>query len=104
MAAAATIHRLLSELPREETYGLRAQLARAAVSLPANIAEGQARHGTRECLHFPGDARGSLAELEALTMLRLSFGFPSEGAAQCALNHCEEVSQLLIGLARALRR
>ena len=104
MALAGTIYRCSSQLPKEETYGLRSQLTRAAVSIPANIAEGQARHGTGEFLHFLGIARGSLAELETLTTLcgNLSF-FPQE-TVETVLNDCEEVGKLLTGLVKSLRR
>ena len=50
--------------PREETYGLAAQMRRAAVSIPSNIAEGKGRYSRKELLQFLVNARGSLLELE----------------------------------------
>ena len=104
MALAETIYQFSSQLPKEETYGMRSQLTRAAVSIPANIAEGQARHGTGEFLHFLGVARGSLAELETLLILcgNLKF-FPTE-TVESALTDCEEIGKLLTGLVKSLRR
>jgi four helix bundle protein len=104
MALAETIYRISSQLPKEETYGLRSQMTRAAVSIPANIAEGQARHGTGEFLNFLGIARGSLAELETLLMLCGKLGFfPSETVTN-ALQDCGEIGRLLTGLVKSLRR
>jgi four helix bundle protein len=61
---ATAIYRLTCDFPREETYGLTAQLRRAAVSVPSNIAEGQGRLTTGEFRHFLGIARGSNFELQ----------------------------------------
>ena len=104
MSLAEKVYRCTPQLPREETFGLRSQLTRAAVSIPANIAEGQARHGTGEFLHFLGIARGSLAELETLLTLcgRLAY-FPPNSVAEL-LSNCEEVGKLLTGLVQSLRR
>ena len=60
------VYRLQRKLPKEETYGLGDQIRRAAVSIPANIAEGHARQHTKEFLQYLAIARGSLAELETL--------------------------------------
>lgn len=104
MALTEMIYRRSSQLPKEETYGLRSQLTRAAVSIPANIAEGQARHGTGEFLHFLGVARGSLAELETLLILCGNLGFFPKATVESVLNDCEEVGKLLTGLVKSLRR
>ncbi len=104
MALAEMIYRISSPLPKEEIYGLQSQMRRAAVSIPANIAEGQARQSTGEFLQFLGIARGSLAELETLVILcgRLNF-FPSE-SVENALKDCDEIGKLLTGLVKSLRR
>ena len=104
MDLAETIYRCLSQLPREETYGMRSQLARAAVSIPANIAEGQARHGRGEFLHFLGVARGSLAELETLLTLCGNLKLLPEANVTDALKRCDEIGRLLTGLVKSLRR
>ena len=58
------IYRVTRTLPREEMYGLTNQLRRAAVSVPSNIAEGQARFSKKEFHHFLSHARGSSVEIE----------------------------------------
>lgn len=58
------IYRVTRAFPRDEMYGLTSQLRRAAVSVPSNIAEGQARFSRKEFHHFLSQSRGSLAEVE----------------------------------------
>jgi four helix bundle protein len=58
------IYRATQAFPRDELYGLTNQLRRAAVSVPSNIAEGQARFSRKEFHHFLSHARGSLVEIE----------------------------------------
>ena len=104
MALAETIYRCSSQLPKEETYGMRSQLTRAAASIPTNIAEGQARHSTGEFLQFLGIARGSLAELETLLILCGNLNLLPQENVNSALSACEEIGKLLTGLVKSLRR
>ena len=64
MEMVAEVYRLTDSFPKREVYGLTDQIRRAAVSVPSNIAEGQAHHNNREFVHFLRHSLGSLAELE----------------------------------------
>jgi four helix bundle protein len=63
---AVEVHRAAARLPAAERFELGSQLRRAAVSVPANIAEGCARHGVAEFAHGVSIALGSLAEVDTL--------------------------------------
>ena len=69
MDLVAEIYRIVKLLPKEETYGLSDQMRRAAVSIPSNIAEGQARNTTREFINYLYTARGSNAELQTQCLI-----------------------------------
>lgn len=59
-------YEITKEFPKNEIYGLTSQLQRAAVSIPTNIAEGQARQYTKEFIQYLSISYGSIAELEIL--------------------------------------
>jgi four helix bundle protein len=63
------VYRLTQLLPRHEQYALADQMRRTAVSVPTNIAEGQARRHKKEFVRFLLIARGSLAELQTLLLI-----------------------------------
>ena len=88
--------------PKEETYGLTSQIRRAAVSVPANIAEGQGRRLTGEFLQFLGNARGSLLELDTHFELSLRLGFVDKENHAGVRRHIQEVGRLINGLMRSL--
>jgi four helix bundle protein len=90
--------------PRDEVYGLTAELRRAAVCVPAKIAEGYDRDNTGSKFQFLRIAQGSLRELQTHLLLaqRLKFGLPD--AIQEALTKCETAAKMLNGLIRSLTK
>ena len=69
------VYDLTSSFPREETYNLISQLRRAALSVPANIAEAQGRYHYAETIHFLYNARGSAEEVRSLLIAALDLKF-----------------------------
>ena len=69
------IYELLKLFPKHETYSLADQIRRAAVSIPANIAEGQARSHRKEFAHFLSISKGSMAELHTLLIVANRLGY-----------------------------
>ncbi|WP_058995879.1 four helix bundle protein [Leptolyngbya sp. NIES-2104] len=91
-------------LPKSEQYGLISQIQRAAVSIPANIAEGKGRRHLGDYLRHLSIARGSLMELETHVLIaeRLSYVTPQQ--ADAVLKLTEEISRLLSSLQQALEK
>jgi four helix bundle protein len=102
MELAKLIYKLTARFPAEEKFGLVAQMRRAAVSVPSNIAEGQARHGTGEFLQFLSHASGSLAELDTQLQLSIDLGHCTAVAAAPAAGLIEELQRMLPALRRSL--
>jgi four helix bundle protein len=86
--------------PKREMYSLSDQMRRAAVSVPSNIAEGQAHYRNREFLHFLRHARGSLAELETQVLIAQRREYLDQAKVNDLLN---ELSRILSGLINSLR-
>jgi len=96
------IYEITASFPNDERFGLTSQLRRAAVSVPANIAEGFARSGTRELLHFLSIASGSLSELD--TLIEISHRQKLIEDAKPVLDHVDRVSALVLALAASLKK
>lgn len=98
MELAQEIHLRSKTFPKEEVYGLTSQLRRAAVSVPSNIAEGQARQGTAEFLNFLSIAQGSLAEVDTQLLLAQRFQYLQPQDATKAASLIVEISKMLASL------
>ena len=98
------VYGLARSLPPEERFGLVAQMQRAAISIPANIAEGQGRKHRKEFVNHLSIARGSLMETETYLLLLGRLGFVSKEGLQGIWHLSQDVGRLLNGLLRALQR
>jgi four helix bundle protein len=96
-------YRLTQALPSEERFGLTVQMRRAAVSIPANIAEGHGRHHREDFRQFLSIARGSLKELETHFVIAERLGFLTKSELRHARSLCDEVSRMLSTLRRKVR-
>ena len=97
------IYTITTKLPKEELFSLTNQMRKAAVSIPSNIAEGQARHSKKEFLRFLGIANGSKAELETQLLLCQKIGYLTDSDILEAMNFLQEIGKMLNTLTRKLR-
>lgn len=102
MEVAVEVYSLVKQLPKEEQFALSSQMRRSAVSIPSNIAEGQARNATKEFVHFLGIANGSKSELETQLMLCTKIGYFSETEIQTTMASLEKVGKMLNALMKNL--
>lgn len=98
------VYRLASMLPKEEVYGLRSQLTRAAVSIACNIAEGQGRMADREFAQYLRIARGSSTELQTLLELVVRIKLFDHSQVSRAEQLADDCSRLIAGLLRKIQR
>src|SRR5581483_1129767 len=96
------VYALSSMFPKEEVYGLTAQIRRAAVSVPSNIAEGQGRWTTGEFVQFLGVAHGSLREIETQMHIAVRLKFVRPEDSHGAFLLAAEVGRLINGLRNSL--
>lgn len=103
MALAKFVYKLSARFPVDERYGLISQVRRAAVSVPSNIAEGQARHTTNEFLQFLSHAQGSLAEVETQLRLSADLGFANAEGIAPGLKEIDELQKMIVTLTKKLK-
>lgn len=97
------VYKLTSRFPKEEVYGITSQIRRCAVSVPSNIAEGQARSSAAQFKHFLSISKGSLAELETQFIIAERLKFISTEDSEIFQNQVNEVGKLLNGLINSLK-
>lgn len=102
MALIAECYRLSSRFPRSEQFGLTVQLRRAAVSVAANIAEGNGRVHRKEYLHHLSMSRGSLSEVETFLAVSRMLGYASVEDLEKGVALANETGRMLTGLRRSL--
>jgi four helix bundle protein len=102
MVLAKVVYSLTRAFPSEEKFGIVAQMRRAAISIPSNIADGQARHTTGEFTQFISHAEGSVAELDTQLILSIDLKFCAASAANPAFELIGELRRMLNALRRKL--
>jgi len=96
-------YKLAKLLPKSEVFGLTSQLQRAAVSIPANIAEGHGREHLGDYLHHLSIANGSLMELETHLLLLVKLSYIPVSQVEPVLRLASEVGRMLAGLINSLK-
>lgn len=102
MELVKTTYRLAETLPQKELFGLSAQIRRAAVSIPANIAEGFGRWHRKEYIHHLRIANGSLKELETHFLIGESLDYLQHAQVVTALQKTAEIGRMLFVLIQKL--
>jgi four helix bundle protein len=90
-------------LPKSESFGLIGQMQRAAVSVPANIAEGHGREHLGDYVRQLSIANGSLMELETHFLIAVQLAYVTRDQTATAMSMASEVGRMLTGLTRKLR-
>ena len=101
MQLVVDVYNLIRLLPKEETYGLSDQMRRAAISIPSNVAEGNARSSQKDMVHFLYIAQGSRAELETQLELCELIGYISKERLEPVLMQTQEIGRMLSGLIKS---
>lgn len=104
MDLAVLIYRLSESFPKQEQYGLTSLIRRAVVSIPSNIAEGRAKHSTRDFMRFVHIAYGSTAEVETQLILAHRLNYISSQEMEPSLDLCAEIGRMLNGLLNGLQQ
>jgi four helix bundle protein len=103
MTVATDCYMLTKVFPRDEAYGMTAQIRRAATSVAANIAEGHGRETRGSLIHFLRVAQGSLKELETHLLLAGEVGLTESSSAGPILDRCDSLGRMLRRLIRSLQ-
>jgi len=96
------IYNLTRAFPAEEKFGLTAQLRRAAIAIPSNIAEGHSRLGAGEFRRFVSIARGSVGEIDTQIAVAVALNFIGADEVASLSAQLDRLSKMLFGLYRRL--
>jgi four helix bundle protein len=104
MSLVEQIYHVTKDFPKEETFGLKGQMRRAAVSVPSNIAEGHAREHIKEYLHHISMAQASLAELETQLEIAKRLGYILSEQFDQINEHTQSIGRQLYALRNSLAK
>ena len=96
------LYKVTDKFPKEEKFGLTSQIRRAAVSVPANVAEGAGRQSQKEFLHFLSNAQGSASELSTELLIAFRLGYISSAEYDAVDQELNEIGRMIVGLCRQI--
>ena len=99
-----SVYKATELFPKEERFGLTSQIRRAAVSIPANVAEGAARNSQKEFIHFLSNAQGSASELETELLIAFRLGYLAEQNHGAIRAEIDSIGRMIVGLSRSVRK
>ena len=97
------IYEITEKFPKEENFGITAQLRRAAISVPSNIAEGLTRKSSKDKLHFLNIAQSSLSEIDTQLEISVRLRYLNEAAYESIQTDLIEIQMMLSGLSRSIQ-
>jgi four helix bundle protein len=100
---AEEVYKVTRRFPKEELFGMTAQVRKSSVSVSSNIAEGSGRATTKDLLNFLSTARGSLRETQSLLILSQRLRFLTQAQLQRAFELIQETGKMLTSLRRKLK-
>jgi len=98
------VYKMTECFPKEEKFGLTSQIRRAAVSIPANIAEGAARHSAKEFKYFLSNAQGSVSELATEILIAQKLNYLSQKTYDVSDAELTSIGRMILGLSRSVNR
>ena len=101
---ATDVYRLTAKFPKEEKYGLTAQIRRCAVSIPSNIAEGAGRNSDNEFCYFLGVSYGSAYELQTQLIISRNLGLIEDSSTAPALDEITQLQKMNYALQNSLKK
>ena len=97
------LYRVTNKFPKEEKFGLTSQIRRAAVSVPANIAEGAGRQSPKEFLHFLSNAQGSASELATELLIAYRLDYLTAADYSDVNDELDQIGRMIVGLSRQVQ-
>ncbi|MBA3712112.1 MAG: four helix bundle protein [Pyrinomonadaceae bacterium] len=98
------VYKATESFPKDERFDLTSQIRRAAVSVPANIAEGAARQYPKEFMQFLSNAQGSASELETELLIAHRLGYLQEDVYLEMRATLDSIGRMIVGLSQHLKR
>jgi four helix bundle protein len=97
------VQNVTTHFPQEEKFGLTSQIRRAAVSVPANIAEGAGRESNKGFLHFLSNAQGSASELSTELVIANRLGYLTPKEYRDVMDELDQIGRMIVGLSKNVR-